>query len=103
MRHSVSTDPGQLVPREHSPALARRGPHAPVWRAVIARRAMPILAGSAGMLVASLAAERALARVALGAVGRVSGQVLAPRQVGIAARRTVVEESVVVERIRARR
>ncbi len=64
---------------------------------------MPILAGSAGTLVASLAAERALARVALGAVSRISGRVFAPRQVGVAVRRTVVEEFVVVERIRARR
>ena len=89
--------------------LPRPLPSAPVrvdrLRAAVVRRALPVLAGSAGALIATLAAERALRQVALGAVARLGGPTAMRRATGAVAggvARTVVTEITVVERIRRR-
>ncbi len=69
-------------------------------RAAVVRRALPVLAASAGALVATLAAERAIRKIAMGAVehlGATTGQ-SGPEAII----RTVVTEVTVVERIRRR-
>lgn len=69
-------------------------------RAAVVRRALPVLAASAGALVATLAAERALREVAMGAAERLGANATPGRPTAII--RTVVTEVTVVERIRRR-
>ncbi|MDA0301132.1 MAG: hypothetical protein O2822_01260 [Chloroflexi bacterium] len=69
-------------------------------RDAVVRRAVPIIAGSAAALVATLAAERAMREIAMSAAEHL-GATAAPRgPEGII--RTVVTEVTVVERIRRR-
>ena len=81
-------------------------PAFPVTRArrvrdAVARRALPVLAASAGALVATLAAERALREVAMSAAEHLGATPIAARGPE-AIIRTVVTEVTVVERIRRR-
>ena len=69
-------------------------------RAAVVQRALPIIAGSAGALVATLAAERAIREIAMSAAEHL-GALSAPteRRGPEAIIRTVVTEVTVVERI----
>lgn len=94
-----------LIPAGRSLAPARRPLPAPreVGLAV-ARRVVPFVAVSAAAVVASIAAERALAGLAMRAVGGAGGRLITPRGRAAAVRRTVVvTETTVVERVRRRR
>jgi hypothetical protein len=68
----------------------------------VARRAVPVVTASAGALVATLAAERALANLATRAVGQVAPRRAQPVAEAVI-RRTVFIETVVIERITRRR
>ena len=69
-------------------------------RAAVVRRALPILAGSAGALVATLAAERAMREIAMSAAEHLGAMSTpAERRGPEAIIRTVVTEVTVVERI----
>lgn len=68
--------------------------------AAVARRALPVLAGSAAALVATLAAERAIRELALGALRGLDGSTA--RSGGAEVVRTVVTEVTVIEWIRRR-
>lgn len=94
-----------LIPANRSLAPSRRPLPAPreVGLAV-ARRLVPFVAASAATVVASMAAERALAGLAMRAVGGAGERLIAPRERAAAVRRTVVvTETTVVERLRHRR
>ena len=69
-------------------------------RDAVVRRALPIIAGSAAALVATLAAERAVREIAMSAAEHL-GATSSPRGPE-AIIRTVVTEVTVVERIRRR-
>ena len=69
-------------------------------RDAVVRRALPIIAGSAAALVATLAAERAVREIAMSAAGQL-GATTNPRGPE-ALIRTVVTEVTVVERIHRR-
>lgn len=69
-------------------------------RAAVIRRAVPVLAASAGALVATLAAERAIREIAMGAAEHLGAT--AQRHGPESVIRTVVTEVTVVERIRRR-
>ncbi|MSQ30615.1 MAG: hypothetical protein EXR64_01105 [Dehalococcoidia bacterium] len=69
-------------------------------RDAVVRRALPIIAGSAAALVATLAAERAVREIAMSAAGHLGGP--ANHRGSEALIRTVVTEVTVVERIRRR-
>jgi len=72
-------------------------------RDAVVRRAVPIIAGSAAALVATLAAERAVREIAMSAVEHLGGPLAHPTPRGPEAIiRTVVTEVTVVERIRRR-
>ena len=94
-----------LIPADRSLVPSRRGLPAP--RAVgvaVARRLLPLVATSAATVVASMAAERALAGLAMRAVGGAGERLITPRERAAAVRRTVVvTETTVVERMRQRR
>ncbi len=103
-----------MTPARHPVPVARSVPArrqpGPLTTA-IARRAVPVAASATGALLATLAAERALGRLVMSALGR-TGQALAAtpfRAVApgmrdpAAVTRVVVTETVVVERIRRRR
>lgn len=97
-----------LIPASRSLVPARRPLPAPreavaaAGRAV-ARRLVPVVSASAATVVATVAAERALAGLALRAVGDAGSRVITPRERATAIRRTVVTEVTVVERVRRRR
>lgn len=86
----------------------RVGPSLPATRAeqirdAVVRRAVPIIAGSAAALVATLAAERAIREIAMGAAEHLGALGSTPERRGPEAIiRTVVTEVTVVERIRRR-
>ena len=94
-----------LIPAHRSMAPVRRSLPAPreVGLAV-ARRLVPLVAASAATVVASIAAERALAGLAMRVVGGAGERLITPRERATAVRRTVVvTETTVVERMRHRR
>ena len=66
-------------------------------RAAVVRRALPVIAGSAASLVATLAAERALREIAMGAAERL-GAAATPPSGAESIIRTVVTEVTVIER-----
>jgi hypothetical protein len=74
-------------------------------RAVVVRRAVPVVASVASVVVATLAAERALAGLALRAASSVGLEAVAaaPRRVETGMLRSMVTETTVVERITTRR
>lgn len=99
------------VNRTTPPARAERAVDPRV--AAVARRVMPTVATTSGALVASLAAERAMARLVTVALGR-AGQAVASTPFGVLApglrrpslldaQRIVVTETTIVERISRRR
>ncbi len=94
-----------LIPANRSLVPLRRS--LPVPREVgvaVARRLLPFVAASAATVVASMAAERALAGLAMRAVGGAGERLITPRERATAVRRTVVvTETTVVERMRQRR
>ncbi len=69
-------------------------------RNAVVRRALPIIAGSAAALVATLAAERAVREIAMSAAGHLGAT--ASHRGPEALIRTVVTEVTVIERIRRR-
>ncbi|MFA7249176.1 MAG: hypothetical protein WC273_06025 [Dehalococcoidia bacterium] len=69
-------------------------------RNAVVRRALPVIAGSAAALVATLAAERAVREIALGAAEHLGA--MSNRRGPEAVIRTVVTEVTVIERIRRR-
>ncbi|MGE3855796.1 MAG: hypothetical protein AB7G21_02425 [Dehalococcoidia bacterium] len=71
-------------------------------RDAVVRRAVPIIAGSAATLVATLAAERAVREIAMSAAEHLGGLAATERRGPEAIIRTVVTEVTVVERIRRR-
>ncbi len=94
-----------LIPAGRSLTPSRRPLPAPreVGLAV-ARRVVPLIAASAATVVASIAAERALAGLAMRAVGGAGERLITPHERAAAVRRTVVvTETTVVERMRHRR
>ncbi len=73
-------------------------------RAVIVRRALPVVASVASVVVASLAAERALASLTLRAASSLGvSTVLAPPQRAEAAVLHVLTETTIIERVTTRR
>ena len=94
-----------LIPAGRSLVPSRRSLPAPreVGLAV-ARRVVPFVAASAAVVIASIAAERALAGLAMRALGGAVERLITPRERAAAVRRTVVvTETTVVERMRHRR
>ncbi len=94
-----------LIPANRSLVPVRRSLPAP--RAVgvaVARRVAPLVVASAATVLASMAAERALASLAMRAMGGAGERLITPRERATATRRTVVVmETTVVERVRRRR
>jgi len=94
-----------LIPADRNLVPARRPLPAPREVGLaFARRLAPLVAASAATVVASIAAERALAGLAMRAVGGAGERLITPRERATAVRRTVVlTETTVVERVRHRR
>ena len=94
-----------LIPANRSLVPSRRSlPFPREVGVAVARRLVPFVAASAATVVASIAAERALAGLAMRVVGGAGERLIAPRERATAVRRTVVfTEMTVVERVRQRR
>lgn len=94
-----------LIPSTRSLVPARRALPAPREIGVaVARRVVPFVAATAATVITSIAAERALASLAMRAVGGAGERLITPPERAAAVRRTVIiTEMTVVERTRHRR